>query len=347
LIPCNLSVIKEFIPESVNIKVGTGSMAFKKIFTVILLFFVFSVSVTFAQAFLNPYKYFTAFPMKTGDNLSNNAFVWAADRDTYDIIAGLTGKDDIIDSYLEFALLSFYSPAVMKLRPVGANTILPANNTRSAALKLGSAVYRELMEINYFDANNTEAIERYENMLQFICEKNSLTRQLIENYYRANIKSFITEVVNDEFNRISFSLVNLAEGRRYFISLIRNPQNGRYTMYYEVPAVVTTVKTVAAAARETLINELRRKPAEFSPSDVEFIRSQALMIPAVAFPAAVSTDVINTVTAFYTNLNKDTYNALLVKWKDLFEQEERGQIAALSYSRALAYLNDGLADIGL
>ena len=321
---------------------------FKKRFLIVAVLIVsVSVSQLFSQAFLNANKYFAVFPLKAGENLSNNSFIWMADQENYALFAGLSGREDLIDSPLEFALLSFYSPSIIGKRPAGANTILPANNVRSAALKLGAAVFKELVDINYFSPENSDLIENYENMLEFISAKNSLTRQQIEQYYRANVKSFITELVNDEFNRVSFSLTNLAENRRYFITLVRTPSNGRYTMYYEIPAVVTTVKSVAAAARETLINDLRRRTQEFSASDVDYIRSQALLIPAVAFQASEITNVINTVTAFYLNPNNETHENLITQWSALFVQEERGQAAALAYSRVMGLLNDVLADIGL
>jgi len=322
-------------------------MVKKKYIVFLVLFFAASVSGVFAQAFLNTNKYFSLFPLKAGENLSNNSFVWAADQENYDRFAKLGGREDLIDSGLEFALLSYYSQPVITKRPVGANTILPANNARSSALKLGAAVYKGLIELNYFDPDNTVAASKYEDMLQFISDKNAVTRVQIEQYFRANIKSLVTEVLNDEFNRISFSLTNLSENRRYYITLVRTPSNGRYVMNYEVPAVVTTVKTIAAAARETLINEIRRRPTEFSSSDADYIRAQALLMPAVAFPAAATTDIINMITAFYLNPGSDTFNALGAKWTELSKQGESGQVAVLSYSRALAGLSDYLANIGL
>ncbi|MCL2834554.1 MAG: hypothetical protein FWD78_15395 [Treponema sp.] len=321
-------------------------MKTKSLFISVILFLIFSASGVFAQAFLNPDKYFAVFPLKAGENVANNDFVWLADKDNYARFAALSGRPDLIDSKLEFALLSFYSPAVIGKRPVSANTILPANNVRSSALKLGAAVFKELTMLNYFDHDNTVQILQYEDMLNFISEKNAVTRSQIEQYYRANIKSLVTEIVNDEFNKIGFSLVNYADNHRYFITLIRTPSNGRYVMNYEVPAASPVVKTIAAAARETLINELRRRPQEFSADDADFIKNQAMLIPAVAMPAA-GTDTINVITAFFLNQNKDTYNALGLKWQELYGLGGAGETASSSYSRALASLSDYLADIGL
>jgi len=318
----------------------------KKIIAAVIFLCVVSATCAFAQALLNTDKYISAFPLKKGENISDNEFVWAADNESYEMFAQLDGKSELIDSNLEFALLSYYSPSVIKIRPAGANNQLPANNARVSGLKLGAAVYKGLTEMNFFDPGNAAAIGRYEEMLQFICGKSSITRQQIEQYFRSGIKNLITEIVNEEFNKISFSLTNLSEGKMYYMTLIRYPQSGRYILNYEIPSVRAAVKTISAAAREALFNEMRRRTEEFSQSDIEFVRGQAALIPAVAFPASVLADVVNVITAFYLNPNQDTYNALEAKWRDLFGQKEPGQAAASSFSGVLSSLNDAMADIG-
>ena len=318
----------------------------KKIIAAFIFLCVVSATGTFAQALLNTDKYFSVFQLKNGENLSDNDYVSAADRESYEKIAKLTGKPNLIDSNLEFALLSYYSPSVITKRPAEANNMLPANNTRVSGLKLGAAVYKELVEIGFFDPGNKAAIGRYEDMLQFIGEKSSITRQQTEQYFRNGIKGLAGEILDAEFNKIVFTLSNKTENRFYYMTLIRNPQSGRYTVNYEVPAVVPVVKTISAAARETLLNEMRKRTQEFSSADTDYVRTQALLIPAVAFQAPVRNDAVNVITAFYLDPNQDSYNALKAKWQDLFGQKEPGQAAAASFSRTLAALSDSLANIG-
>ena len=319
----------------------------KKNVLVIILICIVSVSGIFAQSVLNKDAYFAAFPLKAGENVFDNDFVWAADNDNYVRFARLSGNEDLIDSNLEFALLTYYSPSVIGKRPARANTLLPANDARTSGLRLGGAVYKELIEIIFFDPGNSTAIERHEEILQFIIEKNNVTRQQIETSYRNGIKALITEIVDEEFNKISFSLTNMSENKMYFMTMIRNPQNGRYTLHYEIPSVAATVKTINANARESMLTEMRRRADEFTPSDVDFVRAQAALIPTVAFQASVRTDVINVINAFYLNPNEETFNALGAKRLDLFKQKEPGQVAALSFTRVLGALNDAMADIGL
>ena len=314
-----------------------------------LLIFLCVVSVTavFPQAFLNTSKYFSTFPLKPAENLSDNDFVWAAEKENYELFAKLSGKEDLIDSNLEFALLTFYSPEVIKLRPAAANNMLAANNIRISGMKLGAAIYKEMTELAYFTPDDKAAIARYEEALQTVSEKSAITRQQIEQYYSTYVKDLITSLMDEEFNKVSFSLTNNAEKRMYFITLIRNPQNGRYTINYETPSVTPIVKTLAAAARESLINELRKRTAEFSQTDIDYIRAQAASMPAVAFQDSVRMDLINIINAFYLKPGSNTYDALDAKWHELSGQKGAGQAAASSFSRVLSALCDGLAKIGM
>ena len=321
-------------------------MTDKKIFSAIFLLCVFSAAGCFAQAFLNTGKYFAVFPVNAYENVSNNDFIWMADVESYEKFAKLSGRENLIDTTLEFALLSYYSPSVIGKRPAGANTILPANNARLAAQKLGAAVFRELVEVRFFYPDNTAAAGKYEEMLRFISEKSGVTLQQIEQYFRANIKSMITEIVTDEFNLINFSLTNFAENRRYFMTMIRNPSNGRYTLNYEVPAVTANVKTISAASRDTMFTEMGRRTTEFSRDDIEFVRSQALLIPAVALQASVRTEAADIITAYYLNPNTDTYNTLKAKQRELLVMNAANGFAASSFTRVLFTLNEAMADAG-
>jgi len=319
----------------------------KKIITAVLLLCVCSAVSIHAQALLNTGRYLAAFSFKFDENISNNELVSLADNENYQRFAGLDGRDDLIDTGLEFALLTYYTPTVIGKRPPAANLLLPANNARNAGFSLGLAVYKGIVELRYFEPENTAALERYEEMLEFIQGKSNITRAQIENSFRAGIRGLISDVIDEEFNKVSFSLSNPAARRTYFSTLIRNPRNGRYTLNYEVPSAgFADVKTISAAARETLINELRRKPAEFDQSDIEAVRAQAALIPAVAFPAAVRDGAVNVITAFYLNPGAETYKALTEKWQELFDQKEPGQVAASAFSRALVVLNEEMGDIG-
>jgi len=321
-------------------------MEFKKSFFLLIIIFIISVTNSYAQAFLNTAKYFDLFPLSAGETISNNDFIWAAGFNDYKKFAALTGNEGLIDSGLEFALLSFYSQSVIGKRPAGANTILPSSNQVTAGLKIGAAILKELSELQYFTPENTAAIQRYQEMLSFVGSTHNITRTQFNQYYRLNIRSLIAEIVNEEFNKICFSISNMAERRWYYMMITRFPSTGRYTLDYETPAIKPVVHTISADTRESLFSEMSGRTSDFSQSEIDLVRGRAAMIPAVALTDAVCTDAINTISAFYMTMNNTTFSALGAKWRELFAKSESGPFAASSFARSLSALSEALADIG-
>jgi hypothetical protein len=108
----------------------------------------------------------------------------------------LTGDLGRIDSYLEFALITYYSAAEKTWAERG-NAILPLNNPRLADRQLGAMVLKELAEIKFLDPSNTAAIGRYEGMLKFISDKNGVTRAEMQDY----LKQGIAEIVDKYYSQ--------------------------------------------------------------------------------------------------------------------------------------------------
>jgi len=78
------------------------------------------------------------------------------DDDTFDAVCELEEKDFEIDTALEWALASYYSPALVKIRPPEAAAILPENN-RQSPLKLAAAVLYKLAEVKFTSPQDTAA----------------------------------------------------------------------------------------------------------------------------------------------------------------------------------------------
>jgi hypothetical protein len=94
------------------------------------------------------------------------------------------------------ALLSYYSPSVVNIRPAQAAEMLPANNPKLSGQKLGAALYQYIQVLRFF--GDTAALGRYESMLKFVQDRNSVTRTEIETYYRNNIRALIISVVDEK-----------------------------------------------------------------------------------------------------------------------------------------------------
>jgi len=118
-------------------------------------------------------------------------------------------------------MLSYYSPPVMNIRPVLADTVLPANNPKQADLKLGAAVFQEIQILRFLGTSagseNTAAVGRHEGMLRFITDRGNVTRAEVETFYRNGIRGLISDTVDEEFNKISWLL-----GNKYNAVLTRN-----------------------------------------------------------------------------------------------------------------------------
>jgi hypothetical protein len=172
----------------------------KKIIAV-LVFVSVAAGIVFAQAdgMLDLKRYFSYFPLREREDITDNDYVWIATENDYDKFALLAVRDYEIDTPLEFALLSYYSQPVLNIRPAEANVILPANNPKLADQKLGAAVFQEIQILRFL--GDTAAVGRHEAVLSFITGRGNATRQEIEAFYRNNVGGLIAGVVDEEFRK--------------------------------------------------------------------------------------------------------------------------------------------------
>jgi hypothetical protein len=132
-------------------------------------------------ALLDVNKYFSYFPIKAGEDVADNDYVWTATGNDYDRFTNLGGHTDEIDTPLEFALLSYYSQPVINTRPIEAKEVLPANNPELADLKLGTATYME-MQMARFSGKDPAL---YAAALKFITARGKVSE--------ADIKKFMAQ----------------------------------------------------------------------------------------------------------------------------------------------------------
>ena len=178
----------------------------KKIIAALALVCVVAGGAFGQTGLLDVNKYFSYFPIKTNEKVSDNDYVWSSDEADYERFMTLSGKDNYIDTPLEFALLSYYSQPVLKIRPKEADALLPANNPKLADQKLGAAVFQEIQVLRFL--GDTAAVNRHEAVLQFITDRKNVTRAEIETYYRNNIGKLVSDIVDEQLARFR------NEGRR-------------------------------------------------------------------------------------------------------------------------------------
>ena len=243
---------------------------------------------------------FTKREIDRGEIDCTNDYALAAldnDEVTYGKFVNL-GKDvDLVDTPLEFALLSYYSQPVINIRPVAADAILPANDPKLSDLKLGAAVFQDMQVLRFL--GNTDAVGCHEGILQHsIINRGNVSRAEIEAYYKNGIRSLIADAVNVEFNKISIPLY------RYDAVLTRTTGSQYILSYKDVNDVV---KELTAPSLDALSSVMSRS-GDFIPSDIDTVRSQAALIPAVKLGKQSLDEITEILTKFYTSPGQSTYN---------------------------------------
>jgi hypothetical protein len=135
--------------------------------------------------------------------------------------AGLEGQQEYLDTVLEGALSAYYLFAA----PAEAEAILPHSNPRLVDQQLGAAINRELLIARFL--NNTAAVTRYTEMLNFITGRGNVTRAEVETFYRQNVGAGIAAEVDVQFNRVDFLLENYSTNSRFSYTTVlrRNARN--------------------------------------------------------------------------------------------------------------------------
>jgi len=260
----------------------------------------------------------------------------AIDDDNWYRFSALDNNLRNIDTDLEALLALYYSPGVAAVQPERARNML--GTPREADLKFGLLLFQEIQVLRFL--GNTAAVSRHEAMLQWIIGRNNVTRAEVEAFYRNGIRALVSEIVNEEFNKISFVMGSPTRG--YNAVLIRNPQNGHYILRY-TDARGNTKEIPPAPSLDALSSAMSRNTAEFSRNGINTVRAQATLMPAVASVSARD-EAVDLITAFYLNPNGDTWHAISTRFDRLFWRDgDRGQAAALSLYNALEELHPALA----
>ncbi|WP_461255445.1 tetratricopeptide repeat protein [Treponema sp. R80B11-R83G3] len=186
------------------------------------------------------------------------------------------------------------------------------DKTNKADMWFCGAMYMEII-VNRFLGKN-DVVTKYENWLKTVSDKDKVTRQEIEAFYRDNIRSLISDVMDEEFNKFSFPLRNLSADRTYNSVLSRNYKTGEYVLSYERPENKNSRKELSAQTLNALLVAMRNKKTDNKPDFVQFdldtVRTQAALIPAAVLSNTALNEVKDILTNFYINPNAGTYTCV-------------------------------------
>jgi hypothetical protein len=219
---------------------------------------------------------------------------------------------------------------------VQAAQMLPKN--RDSDLKVGAFMYQNLQIATFLKGSNASV---YATLLNQFCTENRINKAEIETYYRNGIRGLVSAVVDEEFNKVSFLLGNsntFQIARSHNAVLIRNPQNGQYTLNYGGAYTNNETRTITANSLETIASEMGRRTSDFDQTGINAVRAQAALIPAVARPREL--EITKTaVTNFFLTPNSNTYDAMISLYKTYLTQTYlRG-----SFLRTVEGLNPAIA----
>jgi hypothetical protein len=201
-----------------------------------------------------------------------------------------------VDTAVEWLYTSYYFVNVRDIRPPEADAILPANNPKLVDLELGAVTMQEI-KINQF-LGNTDTAGRYEGVLKFITDRGNATRAEIETFYCNGIRGLIAEIVDEEFNKISFKLENISLRKSYNAVLIRDIKTAQYKLSYE-DANNETREIKDMPTINALLAEMGRRTSDFDQTGINQVSAQARLIPAVTYPVSVLNDVVNIMVVMY------------------------------------------------
>jgi tetratricopeptide (TPR) repeat protein len=153
--------------------------------------------------------------------------------------------------------------------------------------------------INRF-LGKTEAVAKNENWLKTVCDKNKVSRQEVEKFYRDNARGLVSAIVNDEFNCISFELVNSSTVPQSFdFFLMKNPQNGQYNLFYKSEYTQNQTRNIAGNSFDDIVREMRngKNMSDFNQKMIDDIRSYSSLIPAITYAEWKQKNVVGGVDA--------------------------------------------------
>ena len=151
--------------------------------------------------------------------------------------ATLGGDIRYIDTPLEATLAAYFVWNIFEpfsTAEAAVEAIFPHSNPRLVDRQLGTYVYMDLVILRFL--GNTEAVGRHEGMLKFITDRSNVTRADVETYYRRNIATHISFMVDEQYAKFraerqpfNVSTARLIEVKRAITDFMLNPSTASYS----------------------------------------------------------------------------------------------------------------------
>jgi len=353
----------------------------KRIFIVITLFFVLTQGI-FAQTTAGQWLERTREYLIAGDynnaisaaseainrgSTNLDAYWWRGNAylytDNYDASIAdfnivINGAPNFANVFMQrgfvYGAMGMYNRAIADYRtglekgyiPTGGGWRVTGSPNETSSMWLLGLLHMEIV-INRFLGNN-DAVTRYDNFLRTLCTDTNVPRADVEAFYRNGIRELISSTVNEEFNRISFSMSNDSIRKGYNVVLTRSTNN-HYILYYEgIYQGQPFQGQLTAQTLEALLAEMSRRNDDFDQTCINTVRTQAGLIPAVVDASSVNR-ATQILVAFYTNPSGATFAdvwELYARYPyDFGNSRDAGLLAARSLYNSVISLNPELGPI--
>ncbi|MDR0447463.1 MAG: hypothetical protein LBH07_02220, partial [Treponema sp.] len=195
---------------------------------------------------------------------------------------------------------------------------------------------------------NTAAVNRHEAVLKYITDRKNVTRAEVEAFYRNGIRALISDIVDEEFNKIGF-LLRINPQTSYNCVLTRYANNQCILSYESYFGTDTySRKELPPTLLEALPSAMSRS-RDFPQAAIDIVKAQAALIPAVVYEKNNNTmlsSVKSVLTDFNISPTRNNYENL-VKSYNVFRMmlgEREFEYMYLSMRNTLSSLHPGLAD---
>jgi hypothetical protein len=158
----------------------------------------------------------------------SNPNVTAAPKSERDMF-GVLDDRSTISTPLEFALLSYYSQPVVNIRPVDAQTMLPARNkTSETQLAAWSAIELAVLR---FTNPGSPSIGKYEGILHFIKgrQTDATSDDITQNEINAAVRQIVSAEVDAQFKGITVPAGTLAYIKQSLTDFYLTPSQTTFT----------------------------------------------------------------------------------------------------------------------
>jgi hypothetical protein len=264
------------------------------------------------------------------------------------VLQTITGRDNVTRAEIEAyyrqnisALIAATVDAKLKKLLTMASVLEIQDIKKEDALKVYAEIAMENAANSFLGVTGTT----HSQVLERLHGKYNFTQAEIT----GAIRSVVSDVVDAEFNKVGFLLINADTNRvdAHNATLIYESGRRQYVLNYEGYHTNGEIRKIVAPTLDALLAEMRKNRTDFDETGIQSVRNQAGLLPAERLGRDSLNDIKIIIEQFYLKPTAETYGYL----RDVYVLYNTGIIAinalfrniSSSYVGTLSNLNQPLA----